>query len=95
MVVTMEKWGKLQLEHRVLLSFVIAQRCLNFRFQIATLAATDIAKYWPTFYAPGLKRPQGASSNWIVCPSVCVCLFVHPSVCLSVIPSRLQTKSNN
>ena len=32
------------------------------------------------FYAPGLKGPPGASSNWIVC--------------LSVIPSRLQTKCN-
>ena len=41
------------------------------------------------FYAPGLKGPPGASSNRIVRPSVC------PSVCLSVIPSRLQTKSNN
>ena len=30
------------------------------------------------FYAPGLKGPRGASSNWIVCPSV------HPSVCPSV-----------
>ena len=32
MVVTMEKSGKLQLEDRVLLSFVIAQRGHNFRF---------------------------------------------------------------
>ena len=32
MVVTMKKWGKLQLECRVLLSFVIAQRGHNFRF---------------------------------------------------------------
>ena len=30
------------------------------------------------FYAPGLKGPPGASSVWIVCPSV------HPSVRLSV-----------
>ena len=44
------------------------------------------------FYAPGLKGPPGASSNWIVCPSVR--LFVRPSVCLSVIPSRLQIKWN-
>ena len=33
------------------------------------------------FYAPGLKGPPGASSNLIVC--------------LSVIPSRFQTKFNN
>ena len=32
MVVTMKKSGKLQLEYRVLLSFVIAQRGHNFRF---------------------------------------------------------------
>ena len=32
MVVTMKKSGKLQLEYRVLLSFVIAQRGQNFRF---------------------------------------------------------------
>ena len=31
-VVTMKKSGKLQLEYRVLLSFVIAQRGHNFRF---------------------------------------------------------------
>ena len=36
------------------------------------------------FYAPGLKGPSGASSNWIV----------RLSVCLEVIPSRLQTKCN-
>ena len=36
------------------------------------------------FYAPGLKGLRGASSVWIVCPSVCP----------SVIPSRLQTKCN-
>ena len=29
-----------------------------------------------TFYAPGLKGPPGASSNWIVCPFVC--LSVRP-----------------
>ena len=40
-------------------------------------------------YAPGLKGPPGETSNRIVCPSVC--LFVR----LSVILSRLQTKSNN
>ena len=41
------------------------------------------------FYAPG-GGPPGASSNRMVCPSV------RPSVCgLFVIPSRLQTKSNN
>ena len=38
------------------------------------------------FYAPGLKGPPGASSNRIVR------LSVRPFVCLSVIPSRLQTK---
>ena len=32
MVVTMRKWGKLQLEYRVLFSFVIAQRYHNLRF---------------------------------------------------------------
>ena len=32
MVVTMKKAIKLQLEYYVLLSFVIAQRCHNFRF---------------------------------------------------------------
>ena len=32
MVVTMKKSSKLQLEYRVLLSFVIAQRGHNFRF---------------------------------------------------------------
>ena len=32
MVVTMKKSGKLQLEYRVLLSLVIAQRGHNFRF---------------------------------------------------------------
>ena len=32
------------------------------------------------YYAPGLKGPPGASSNWIVCPSV------RLSVCLSVCP---------
>ena len=35
-----------------------------------------------SFYAPGLKGPPGASSNRIVCPSVC--LSVRPSVRLSV-----------
>ena len=40
------------------------------------------------FYAPGLKGPPGASSNWIVRPFVCL------SICLSVILSRLQTKCN-
>ena len=44
------------------------------------------------FYAPGLKGPPGASSNRIVRLSVRP--FVCPSVCLSVIPSRLQTKCN-
>ena len=34
-----------------------------------------------SFYAPGMKGPPGTSSNRIGCPSVC----------LSVIPSRLQT----
>ena len=37
-----------------------------------------------SFYAPGLKGPQGASSNRIV----------RLSICLSVILSRLQTKCN-
>ena len=37
-----------------------------------------------TFYAPGLKDPPGASSNRIVCPSVCVCLSICLSVHLSV-----------
>ena len=34
------------------------------------------------FYAPSLKGPPGASSVWIVCPSVCpsVRLSVHNSV---------------
>ena len=36
------------------------------------------------FYAPDLKGPPEASSVWIVRLSVCLC----------VIPSRLQTKSN-
>ena len=40
------------------------------------------------FLCPGLKGTPGASSNWIVCPFVC--LFVR----LSVILSRLQTKCN-
>ena len=35
------------------------------------------------FYAPGLKGPPGASSNWIVRPSVCP--FVRPSVRNSVL----------
>ena len=37
------------------------------------------------FYAPGLKGPPGASSNRIVCPSVClfVCLSVRNSVPLT------------
>ena len=45
------------------------------------------------FYAPGLKGPPGASSNWIdhlfVCPSVCLSVrpSVRLSVCLSVRPS--------
>ena len=49
MIVTMKKSGKLQLEYRVLLSFVIAQRGHNFRFfKIAWsharhLAVTDVA----------------------------------------------------
>ena len=34
------------------------------------------------FYAPGLKGPPGASSVWIVCPSVRP--SVRPSVCPSV-----------
>ena len=43
-----KKSGKLQLEYRVLLSFVIAQRGHNFRFEIAWsharhLAVTDVA----------------------------------------------------
>ena len=38
------------------------------------------------FYAPGLKGPPEVSSNWIVQ------LSVRLSVCLSVIPSRLQNK---
>ena len=37
-----------------------------------------IQGYAPYFYAPGLKGPPGASSDWIVRLSVC------PSVCLSV-----------
>ena len=41
------------------------------------------------FYAPGLKGPLGASSNRIVYPSVRLSVF------LSVILSRLQTKSKN
>ena len=40
--------------------------------------------FFINFYAPGLKGPPGASSVWIV----------RLSVCLSVIPSRLQTKCN-
>ena len=53
-----------------------------------------------SFYAPGLKGPPGASSVWIVRPSVrlsvrlSVCLSVRPSVCPSVIPSRLHSKCN-
>ena len=43
---------------------------------------------WFKFYAPALKDLPGASSNRIVRLSVC------PFVCLSVIPSRLQTKCN-
>ena len=48
------------------------------------------------FYAPGLKGPPGASSVWIVRPSVrlSVRLFVRPSVRPSVIPSRLHSKCN-
>ena len=42
------------------------------------------------FYAPGLKGPSGASSNWIVCLSVHLSLCL--SVCRSVIPSRLHLK---
>ena len=42
----------------------------------------DMWPFGPLFYAPGLKGPSGAASNRIVCLSVC----------LSVIPSRLQTK---
>ena len=38
----------------------------------------------PIFYSPGLKGPQGASSVWIVCLSVCP----------SVIPSRLHSECN-
>ena len=34
------------------------------------------------FYAPGLKGPPGASSNWIV--RLSVCLSVCLSICLSV-----------
>ena len=44
------------------------------------------------FYAPGLKGPPGASSVWIVRPSVR--LSVRLSVCPSVIPSHLYTKCN-
>ena len=44
------------------------------------------------FYAPGLKGPPGASSNWIVRSSIR--LSVRLSV-LSVIPSRFNKKCNN
>ena len=42
--------------------------------------------YILNFYAPSLKGPPGASSVWIVRPSVClsVCLSVYPSVRNSV-----------
>ena len=38
--------------------------------------------YIVSFYVPGLKGPPGASSVWIVCPSVCrsVCRSVRNSV---------------
>ena len=39
---------------------------------------TGIQRFPYHFYAPGLKGPPGASSVWIVCPSV------RPSVCPSV-----------
>ena len=43
----------------------------------------------PTFLCPRPERSAGASSNWIV--RLFVRLSVCPFVCLSVIPSRLQS----
>ena len=45
-----------------------------------TFNQTLFVRLQTTFSAPGLKGPPGASSVWIVCPSVC------PSVCLSICP---------
>ena len=49
---------------------------------LITFYSTEVSDKLNIFYAPGLKGPPGASSNWIVRPSVR--LFV----CLSVVPSR-------
>ena len=43
---------------------------------------THTLLYSISYYAPGLKGPPGASSNWIVRPFVCP--SVRLSVCLSV-----------
>ena len=46
MVVTMKKWDKLQLEYRVLLSFVIAQRCHKFRFLNSLITRAPSSGNW-------------------------------------------------
>ena len=74
MVVTMKKSGKLQLEDRVLLYFVIAQRGHNFRFKIAWsharhLVVTDVANIYNSdgryawFHLHGIIRPDRRASE--------------------------------
>ena len=49
-------------------------------FSVHFMAEIRLYSQWQiiSFYAPGLKGPPGASSNWIVRP------FVRPSGCLSM-----------
>ena len=75
----------------------VIRSLFSFRFSVNFMnghdADDDIAFYWNPnssvirlYYTTGLKGPQGASSNRIARPSVCM------SVCPPVIPSHLQSK---
>ena len=59
----MKKSGKLQLEYRVLLSFVIAQRGHNFRFKIAWSRAPSSGN-WCCYIVPADKA---SNNNTFVC----------------------------
>ena len=88
------RWPDVVLGERVLRMLISCPECHRIPltrsvFMFGTIEDTpNIIRLNCIFDAPGLKGPPGASSNWIVRPSVCL------SVRLSVIPSRLQTKFN-
>ena len=66
----------------------VVRSYLTIPYNCGAVLSLLLLEWSSNFLCPGLKGPSGASSNRIICLSVC------PSVRKSVHPSRLQTKCN-